>query len=237
MTILAQYGSSFCQGVTKNCDRARVRRERVSRKIVRAILKAVEGGGDRAVLRYTKKFDRLSLKLEQMRVTPEEIKEAYYHIRKDEGDCTPVCRCNGSPQFHERQRTKTWMYQEQPATLGQMVTPLDAVGVLCARWQSRLSFVGADVRDSCESGRRSSASSCARRRRKGRSIPIFWWPRILPVSMKFIGSAACKRSAPWRSARRLSRRSTKLWVREYLCGDGEAPALWHRRHRHGGRTQ
>ena len=30
--------------------------------------------------------------------------------------------------FHERQRTKTWMYQDGAATLGQVVTPL-AVGV------------------------------------------------------------------------------------------------------------
>ena len=31
--------------------------------------------------------------------------------------------------FHERQRTKTWMYQDNTATLGQVVTPVDAVGV------------------------------------------------------------------------------------------------------------
>ena len=31
--------------------------------------------------------------------------------------------------FHERQRTKTWMYQDGAATLGQVVTPVDAVGV------------------------------------------------------------------------------------------------------------
>jgi histidinol dehydrogenase len=31
--------------------------------------------------------------------------------------------------FHERQRTKTWMYQDHAATLGQLVTPIDAVGV------------------------------------------------------------------------------------------------------------
>ena len=79
---------------------------------MRTILKAVERGGDRAVLRYTKKFDRLSLKLDQMRVTPEEIKEAYYHIRKDEGDSLRYA-AERVRQFHERQRTKTWMYQEQ----------------------------------------------------------------------------------------------------------------------------
>ncbi|HEX3204091.1 MAG TPA: histidinol dehydrogenase, partial [Nitrospiraceae bacterium] len=31
--------------------------------------------------------------------------------------------------FHQRQRLKTWMYQEDGATLGQMIVPLDAVGL------------------------------------------------------------------------------------------------------------
>ncbi|MGC3974274.1 MAG: histidinol dehydrogenase [Nitrospira sp.] len=61
-------------------------------------------------------------------MTPEEIKDAYYHIRKDEGDSLRYA-ADRVRQFHERQRTKTWMYQEENATLGQMVTSLDAVGV------------------------------------------------------------------------------------------------------------
>jgi histidinol dehydrogenase len=97
-------------------------------KTVRSILQAVETGGDKAVLRFTKKFDRMSLKPEQMRVTADEIKEAYYNIRKDEGDALRYA-AQRITQFHERQRSKTWMYQEQAATLGQAIHPLDAVGV------------------------------------------------------------------------------------------------------------
>jgi histidinol dehydrogenase len=37
---------------------------------------AVERGGDRAVLRYTKQFDRVTLKPTSVRVTAEEIKDA-----------------------------------------------------------------------------------------------------------------------------------------------------------------
>jgi histidinol dehydrogenase len=127
MTIFASTDRGFANALRKIATRSRSQGASVE-KSVRVILRAVERGGDRAVLRYTKKFDRLTLTLDQVRVTSEEVKDAYYHIRKDEGDslryaAERVC------QFHERQRTKTWMYQEQTATLGQTVTPLDAVGI------------------------------------------------------------------------------------------------------------
>jgi histidinol dehydrogenase len=96
--------------------------------VVKSILKAVERGGDRAIVRYTKKFDRVALKPEQFRIDPERIKEAYYHIRKEEGDALRYA-ARRITAFHERQRVKTWMYQEGGATLGQMIVPLDAVGV------------------------------------------------------------------------------------------------------------
>lgn len=95
---------------------------------VKTILKAVERGGDSAVVRYTKKFDRVSLTPSQFRVSPEQVKEAYYQIRKEEGDALRFA-AQRIMAFHERQRTKTWMYQDNGATLGQMVTPLDAVGM------------------------------------------------------------------------------------------------------------
>lgn len=95
---------------------------------VRTILKAVERGGDRAVIRYTKKFDRVTLAPAQFRVSPEQVKEAYYQIRKEEGDALRFA-AQRIMAFHERQRTKTWMYQDNGATLGQVVTPLDSVGL------------------------------------------------------------------------------------------------------------
>src|SRR5581483_5392810 len=84
---------------------------------VKAILKGVERGGDNAVARYVKKFDRLSLKPAQFRVSPEQVKEAYYQIRKEEGDALRYA-AQRIMAFHERQRSKTWMYQDQGATLG-----------------------------------------------------------------------------------------------------------------------
>jgi len=95
---------------------------------VKSILKAIERGGDRAVIRYVKKFDRLTLKADQFRIPSEKIKEAYYQIRKEEGDALRYA-AKRITAFHERQRLKTWMYQEGGATLGQMILPLDAVGI------------------------------------------------------------------------------------------------------------
>ncbi len=95
---------------------------------VRTILKAVERGGDTAISRYTKKFDRVSLKPTQFRVSPQQIKDAYYQIRKEEGDALRFA-AQRVMAFHERQKAQTWMYQDNGATLGQMVVPMDAVGI------------------------------------------------------------------------------------------------------------
>ena len=82
-----------------------------------------------------------------MQVTPEEIKEAYYHIRKEEGDALRFA-AQRIEAFHERQRTKTWMYQDGAATLGQVVTPIDAVGVYVPGGKAVYPSIRVDVRDS-----------------------------------------------------------------------------------------
>jgi histidinol dehydrogenase len=127
MKIVASTDRAFLPTVKKVASRSRVQGAAVE-KPVKAILKAIERAGDNAVLRFTKLFDRVSLKPEELRVSPEDIKEAYYHIRKEEGDALRFA-AQRIAAFHERQRTKTWMYQDGSATLGQVVTPIDAVGV------------------------------------------------------------------------------------------------------------
>ena len=127
MKVVTQADRSFLASVKKAAQRGQVAGAAVE-KTVRTILQAVERGGDKAVLRYTKQFDKVSLKPDALRVTPEEIKNAYFHIRKDEGDALRLA-AQRITAFHERQRTKTWMYQDNDATLGQVVTPVDAVGV------------------------------------------------------------------------------------------------------------
>jgi histidinol dehydrogenase len=127
MKIVASTDRAFTPTLKKVASRGRIQGAAVE-KPVKAILQAVERGGDKAVLRFTKQFDRVGLKLGQLKVSQEEIKEAYYHIRKEEGDALRFA-AQRITAFHERQRTKTWMYQDGAATLGQVVTPIDSVGV------------------------------------------------------------------------------------------------------------
>lgn len=127
MKIVASTDRAFVSALKKVVSRARMQGAAVERT-VRTLLQAVERGGDAAVLRYTKQFDKVALKASELKVTSEEIKDAYHRIRKDEGDALRFA-AQRIAAFHERQRTKTWMYQDGEATLGQVVTPIDAVGL------------------------------------------------------------------------------------------------------------
>ncbi|MBX3307639.1 MAG: histidinol dehydrogenase [Nitrospira sp.] len=127
MKIVTQADRNFLPALKKASLRGRTTGAAVE-KAVRTILQTVERGGDKAVLRYTAQFDKVTLKPDTVRVTPEEIKNAYFHIRKDEGDALRLA-AERVTAFHERQRSKTWMYQDGDATLGQVIGPVDAVGV------------------------------------------------------------------------------------------------------------
>ena len=127
MKIVTQADRNFLPALKKVSLRGRTTGAAVE-KTVRTILQTVERGGDKAVFRYTAQFDKVILKPDTVRVTQEEIKNAYYHIRKDEGDALRLA-AERVTAFHERQRSKTWMYQDGDATLGQVIGPVDAVGV------------------------------------------------------------------------------------------------------------
>ena len=127
MKVISSTDRTFKAMVKRATSRSSPQSAKVDNS-VRTILKAVQRAGDSATARYTKKFDRVSLKPAQFRVGPEQVKEAYYKIRKDEGDALRYA-AQRITLFHERQRTRTWMYQDDGATLGQMIQPLDAVGL------------------------------------------------------------------------------------------------------------
>ncbi|RMH37069.1 MAG: histidinol dehydrogenase [Nitrospirae bacterium] len=97
-------------------------------KAVKGILQSVARHGDAAVARYSLKFDKVRLRPSAFRVHPDIVKEAHARIRKDEGDALRFA-AERIRAFHERQRIATWMYQERGARLGQLVTPLETVGI------------------------------------------------------------------------------------------------------------
>ena len=97
-------------------------------KTVRTILQAVRRQGDRAVIRYSKQFDRVRLKTENFRVRPEQILEAYQQVSTLSLEALRFA-AGRIRDFHERQKVDSWHYEENDITLGQLVRPLDRVGI------------------------------------------------------------------------------------------------------------
>ncbi|HHY74109.1 MAG TPA: histidinol dehydrogenase [Bacillus bacterium] len=97
------------------------------RKTVLDILENVKIRGDQALLDYTEKFDRV--KLDSLKVTEEEIGEAYKAI--DEALVGYIREAaENIRNYHSRQVRQSWITTEADGTiLGQKITPLDAVGV------------------------------------------------------------------------------------------------------------
>ncbi|MBI3609619.1 MAG: histidinol dehydrogenase [Nitrospirae bacterium] len=97
-------------------------------RTVRTILDAVRRQGDAAVLRYTQQLDQVRLKAGQLRIRPDRIKEAYSQVSSSSIEALRLA-AERIKAFHERQRPKSWTYEEQKITLGQLIRPLDRVGI------------------------------------------------------------------------------------------------------------
>ncbi|MGH7886530.1 MAG: histidinol dehydrogenase [Candidatus Binatia bacterium] len=98
-------------------------------KRVEEIITAVQRRGDRAVLRYTKRFDRLNLTAATMEVTPAEIKKALAAVSRQDL-ATLRLAAKRIKAFHRRQRQKSWQYRDPIGmVLGQRITPLGRVGI------------------------------------------------------------------------------------------------------------
>lgn len=98
-------------------------------KRVEEIVTAVQRHGDRAVLRYTAQFDRVSLSPATMEVTKGEIAHAVAQVSRQD---LSLLRLAGKriAAFHRRQLLKSWRYRDPLGmVLGQRITPLERVGV------------------------------------------------------------------------------------------------------------
>lgn len=96
---------------------------------VREILNRVQTEGDRALFEYTAKFDKTEITAETIRVTEEEIKEAYQQTDPALIDVIRKALVN-IRSYHEKQKQNSWFTSSEEGTmLGQKVTPLQRVGV------------------------------------------------------------------------------------------------------------
>ncbi len=95
---------------------------------VNRIISDVRINGDRALIKYTKKFDGVSLTPSTFVVNQKVIKYAYSRVSAADVEDIKYA-ASRIRKFHERQKTSGWQYKDNGVLLGQMVTPLDRVGV------------------------------------------------------------------------------------------------------------
>jgi len=100
-----------------------------SRKIeqrVKAILDDVRKNGNRAVLKYNRAFD--SLKVKEFRIKPDEISR---YARKADAKVVKALKLSSRRirAFHEMQKEESWSFSERGNLLGQIIRPLERVGV------------------------------------------------------------------------------------------------------------
>ena len=93
------------------------------------ILANVKEKGDEALFSYTKEFDKVEVTPETIRVTEEEIEEAYKAVDASLLEVIRKALVN-IRNYHEKQRQNSWFTSTENGTmLGQKVTPLNRVGV------------------------------------------------------------------------------------------------------------
>lgn len=96
---------------------------------VSEIVNNVKENGDKAVFEYTEKFDHFALNSGNIRVTEEEIKEAYKEIPEDLIEVYRHSAVN-IRTFHEKQLRQSFIETRPDGSiLGQRITPIEKAGV------------------------------------------------------------------------------------------------------------
>ena len=96
---------------------------------VNGIIKEIREKGDKALFGYTQKFDRCEITAETVRVTKEEIKEAY-ELADPELVAVMKKSAANITEFHSHQLRTSWIVPKEDGTiLGQRITPVAVSGV------------------------------------------------------------------------------------------------------------
>src|SRR3989344_5999307 len=97
---------------------------------VKAIIKGVRENGDKALLKYTERFDKVRFaNMRDALCTRQEIERASKNIPKRDLDIIKLA-AKRIRAFHKKQLPKSWSFKEKDGTLlGQKVTPLERVGI------------------------------------------------------------------------------------------------------------
>ncbi len=127
MKIVSWKDRGYANAVKAICQRATLQNAKAEQS-VREILNDVRLKGDKAVQRYTVQFDGIQIRPNHFRVSAKEIQDAYSALPKADTAALKYA-ARRIRTFHRKQRRSTWSYQKDGIRLGQVITPLDAVGV------------------------------------------------------------------------------------------------------------
>ncbi len=101
--------------------------EKLSRT-VRKIIRDVRKNGDKAILKWTKEFDKVRLPAKRIRVSEGDINRAYQKI-----DCNfiPLLRLaiNNVREFYKKEKKGSFRTRKNGAVLGRIEQPIERVGI------------------------------------------------------------------------------------------------------------
>ncbi|MBN2097386.1 MAG: histidinol dehydrogenase, partial [Candidatus Omnitrophica bacterium] len=112
----------------KILERDLIAKKRVQEKVAR-IIEEVRSLGDEAVLKYTRRFDRVKLSVKQLKVSETEISGAFQNISPEFISTLKVIIDNVT-KFYTKQLKRSWQIKgEEGTSIGEMISPLEKVGV------------------------------------------------------------------------------------------------------------
>lgn len=118
-------GSGAFQSIVSRSDQGRARLE----KKVARILEDVREEGDKALIRYTRRFDRVDMRRKELRVTESEISGAYQDIKPEMVNTLKEIIQNIN-KFYRNQLPKSWTVRhENGIELGEKFVPIEKVGI------------------------------------------------------------------------------------------------------------
>lgn len=96
---------------------------------VKEIVEDVHTNKDAALFKYTEKFDKASVNKDNIKVTKEEIDEAYRLVDPSLVEIIRKAKAN-IKEYHEKQKSYSWFdSKDNGSMLGQKITPIEKVGV------------------------------------------------------------------------------------------------------------
>lgn len=98
--------------------------------VVEEVLAAVRLRGDAALVEFSNRFDRRSVKtISELQIVSTQLQESLKKISTEQRHALEQAAVR-IRAFHEKQRSDSWQYTEADGTvLGQRITPLDRVGI------------------------------------------------------------------------------------------------------------